>query len=118
MSENAFYLGEQITGDLTDFMNRANAKLGREAVQSVGSDGFITGFNITEDEMRILREVNHKIDMLDSIDPAKLRKLTIAQLNAQIDALTSLADTKTVLKVYGRVLLWLVKREINELGSL
>jgi len=52
---------------------------------------------------------------IDDFDPAKLKDLTIAQLNAYIDAnVTDLASARAFLKKLAALVLYLFKREMNE----
>jgi hypothetical protein len=123
-------LGEYLLWkDSQAFIVRVNSLLGRTAIIRADPDGALEGTNVTSDELVTMRQVNHNYDMLDSWEPSKLRDLTLQQINnriatvqAQIDAVTNAATAKTALdsmyadmQKMARIIIWLLKREMNEL---
>jgi aminoglycoside phosphotransferase (APT) family kinase protein len=78
-------------------------------------EGYLLRFNQASpvDVDAALRLVD-PVNLLDDWEPSKFRGLTIEQVNERLDAIQSLADAKPVLKTMARVLLWLLKREMNE----
>jgi len=97
--------------------------LGFEFATANVSDDF------TDSESQRLLDIVDRRDMLDSWEPSKLRNLTIQQINDriatvqnQIDAVTNVATAKTTLnsmyadmQKMARIIIWLLKREMNEL---
>lgn len=132
MVERAYDIGEPIRwGDLCLFRDTCNQTLGRVAVVSVGSDGIISAVDLTAQELLVVQNVNRRFHVLDSWESSKLRNLTLNQLNneiasldAEIDAAGNLAAAKVVLKKIladdakaWRIILWLLKREMNHLDG-
>lgn len=128
MVEKEYWLGEPIPWK-SGFVEACNNALGRTAVVTYGSDGVISGFDLTSGDLAKIREVNRRYDVLDSKEQSKLRNLTWTQLENEItarqneiNAVTNLAQAKTAMlnlladeaKAW-RIVLWLMKREMNEL---
>ena len=130
MPENLYWIGEEVKWrSLTAFRDRCNQQLGRNAILSVGSDGYIAGVDLTDAELTTIQRVNVRVDRLDEWESSKLRNLTLDQINTEvttrqneINAATNLAQAKTAMlnlladdaKAW-RIILWLLKREMNEL---
>jgi hypothetical protein len=89
----------------------------------------VTNADLTAGELQSLKEAAKKLDILDTYDASKLRNLTITDINnriatvqSQIDAVTNVATAKTALnsmyadmQKMARIILWLLKREMNGL---
>ena len=128
MVEHQHWLNEPISWK-GGFIEACNQALGRNAVVAYGSDGLVSGNDLTPAEIAIIKDINKRFSTLDSWEPSKLRNLTIQQINdriatvqGQIDAVTNVATAKTALnsmyadmQKMARIIIWLLKREMNEL---
>ena len=129
MPEKEYSLGEPINWKESNFVALCNQVLGRNAVVMYSGDGTISGYDLTEAELSKIRDLVHRFNTLDSWESSKLRNLTIedinnriAQVQAQIDAVSNVATAKTALnsmyadmQKMARIIIWLLKREMNEL---
>jgi hypothetical protein len=114
---------------LSEFVQQCNLALGRNAVISAGRDGLINAIDLSDSDLVTLGLVNKRLNVLDSWESSKLRNLTIQDINnriatvqTQIDAVTNVATAKTALnsmyadmQKMARVIIWLLKREMNGL---
>jgi len=113
-----------------DPVGLCNQVLGRLAVEKVLDDGTILAVdNLTSAEVKKIWEINRGLHVLDAWEPSKFRNLTmtdvekrIAAVRAQIDAISDLNPAKTALnsmyadmQKMARVIIWLLKREMQEI---
>jgi len=126
-----YMLGEAVAWkDRISFVAACNSHLARQVVSSADPDGVIRAFSeLSESDLRVIRNVNHNFHTLDSWESSKLRNLTIQQINdridtvqAQIDAVTNVATAKTALnsmyadmQKMAQIIIWQLKREMGEL---
>jgi hypothetical protein len=120
--------------NMAAFRDKCNQLLGRSAVITGDAvqlaDNQILGNDLTPTELSILNTVNKRFEVLDSWEQSKLRNLTLDQINNEItarqneiNAATNLTQAKTAMlnlltddaKAW-QIILWLLKREMNELG--
>ena len=88
--------------------------LGSASIEHV-KDGYLLRFSgATPTEVDVALRLVDPVNRLDDWEPSKFRGLTIEQVDARLDAIGNLADAKPVLKTMARVILWLLKREMNE----
>jgi hypothetical protein len=62
-----------------------------------------------------MREGGKTFTILDTYEPSKLRNLTLAQVNTTVDNISDLASAKVIVKKLAQVVLWLLKKEMNQL---
>jgi hypothetical protein len=130
---NQYYLdGPLLWTDRGAFQANCNSALERNAILYVDvmpRNYMVASDNLTDAELEIIKSVNKRFDILDSWESSKLRNLTLTQLNTEIttrqnaiNACTTLAQAKIELlnlltdeaKAW-RIILWLLKREMNQI---
>lgn len=118
--------------DISKFNVRLGAKFPNRIV-GVSSPPLtiITMDDFTPSELGIVEDICRSFETLDSWESSKFRNLTLTQINnevasldAEIDAAGNLATAKVVLKKIlvdnakvWRIILWLLKREMNQLDG-
>lgn len=115
---------------MNEAQTRLKAKFGARIIGFVDNPYTVnTTDNFSADEEKQVRDIIAKRALLDSWEASKLRNLTLDQLNneittrqAEINAVTNLTQAKTAMlnlltdeaKAW-RIILWLLKREQEEL---
>jgi len=133
MVESRYWFDEPIRWkSIGSFVQRCNEVLGRNALITGGNEGsvsYLDGYDLTSAELATIKDVNRRFDVLDSWETSKLRNLTItdvenwiATVQAQINAIsdlktakTALNSTYTITKIMARIIIWLLKREMQEI---
>ena len=98
-----------------DPVGLCNLVLGRLAVEKVLDDGTVLAVdNLTSAEVKKIWEINRGLHILDGWEPSGLRNLTLTQVQTAVNNISDLSSAKAVIMKLAEVVLWLLKREMNE----